>query len=90
MAHMWRRARAGIGQERGETVNRKQSIISLLAVLAVYVCSHLGIALEEDAAVEVFTAAAGLAAVVWGVVVDHRFKEPKVDEWEELEDGEVL
>lgn len=58
-------------------MNRNQSIISLAAVVAVYVCSHLGIVLEEDAAVQVFTAAAGLAAVVWGCVKDHDLKKKK-------------
>lgn len=54
-------------------MDRNQSIISLAAVVAVYICSQLGIVLEEDAAVQVFTAIAGLCAVLWGCWKNHNF-----------------
>lgn len=67
-------------------MDRNQSIISLAAVVAVYVCSQLGIVLEEDAAVQVFTAIAGLCAVLWGCWKNHNFTRPAIWAQRQLEE----
>lgn len=71
-------------------MNRTQSIISLAAVVLVYVCSHAGIVLDESAAVEVITAFVGLAAIVWGCVKDHRFAKDDGDESDDMDNDSVV
>lgn len=52
-------------------MNRTQSIISLVATVLVYLCSHAGIVVEESAFVEVITALVGLVFVIRGCWKNH-------------------
>lgn len=56
-------------------MDRKQSIISFVAVLIVYVLSHAGFVIDMETSMVIASFVVGLAFVIWGCWKNHNVTE---------------